>query len=560
MAQVVGLDIGTSAVRAAELHIDGGRPALRAFSQVGLPPGVIVDGEVHDPSAVSDAIGRLWRNGKFTSKSVVVGVAGLRAITREIDMPWVPDNEVDSAARFQSEEVIPFPPDKTILSAQVLADFQAPDGTTQRHVLLAAAHRDLIDGVMSVVEKAGLHVDRVELVSSALVRALVSSVPQAEQPEAIVSVGAGLTVIVVHQQGRPQFVRTIGMGSNSATTAICAALDVPFADAEVMKRRLGADDPQLQPAERAVQPTIGELVGEIRNSIQYFTSLPGRSPIAEVTVTGAGARLRGLVERLQSQIRIPIVFVSPLSRLDLSGFDLSPDQQARLEPVLAAPIGLALPEPNPTVKRFNLVPPDVTRRERQQWLIKVALLSTAIVLVLLAGVSAWSFYKVHSAQNDVAALKTNVKKLNASIPKYDAVVRLTNELKVVEGQVTHIQSTDINWPAVLAELVKRTPAGLTVTGFSGISQSGSTSSASGSTPGSSAAGAVGSISLTVTGQFPATSHFNPVAAWIDSISASPIFDSPSISGVSNSGSGTIVVEFTSTIYFKSGALVQKARS
>ena len=54
-------------------------PALRVFSQVGLPPGAMVDGEIQDPSAVSDAIKRLWRNGKFTSRSVVVGVAGLRA-------------------------------------------------------------------------------------------------------------------------------------------------------------------------------------------------------------------------------------------------------------------------------------------------------------------------------------------------------------------------------------------------------------------------------------------------------------------------------------------------
>ena len=118
MAQVVGLDIGTSAVRASELEFGSGAPALVAFGQVGLPPGAIVDGEVKDASAVADAIARLWQNGKFQSKSVVVGVAGLRAITRELDLPWVPDEDVDSAVRFQSEEVIPFPPDKTILSAQ----------------------------------------------------------------------------------------------------------------------------------------------------------------------------------------------------------------------------------------------------------------------------------------------------------------------------------------------------------------------------------------------------------------------------------------------------------
>src|ERR1700691_5973646 len=102
MAQVVGLDIGTSAVRASELEFGSGAPVLVAFGQVGLPPGAIVDGEVQDLSAVSDAIVRLWQNGKFQSKSVVVGIAGLRAITREVDLPWVSDADIDSGVRFSS--------------------------------------------------------------------------------------------------------------------------------------------------------------------------------------------------------------------------------------------------------------------------------------------------------------------------------------------------------------------------------------------------------------------------------------------------------------------------
>ena len=82
---------------------------------------------------------------------MVVGIAGLRVITRELDLPWVPDNEVESAVRFQSEEVIPFPVDKTILSTQVLGDNTAEDGTVTRRVLVAAAHRELVDGVVAAV-------------------------------------------------------------------------------------------------------------------------------------------------------------------------------------------------------------------------------------------------------------------------------------------------------------------------------------------------------------------------------------------------------------------------
>jgi len=556
MAQVVGLDIGTSAVRAAELEFGSGAPVLVAFGQVGLPPGAIVDGEVQDLSAVSDAITRLWENGKFQSKSVVVGIAGLRAITREVDLPWVPDEDVDSAVRFQSEEVIPFPPDKTILSAQVLSDNTAPDGTKTRRVLVAAAHRDLVDGVVAAAEKAGLIVEGVDLVSSALVRALGDPSVAAERPEAIVSIGAGLTVVVVHQHGRPQFVRTIGTGGNAATAAVAGALDLPLVDAEGLKRRLGEATPQVASAESAVQPAIAELVGEIRNSVQYFATLPGRAPIARVLLTGGGARLRGLVKELRAQVRIPVEHVSPLARLDLSRIDLDPDQAASIDPVLATPIGLALPEPNPSVKKFNLVPPEITQRAFERQVARKAFVAAGVVVLLLVAASAGRFLQVHSAQNRVSNLHASVAELNAQIPKYDKVVAVNNELRVAKGQVTQLAASAVDWSAAVAQLSSRIPAGLSVNTFSGtggLAPGAKTTTTAAATPTSAGTtpvpGAIGSLAVGLAGNFPNSAHFDPVAQWIDNLTASTMFSPPSVSGVVNTPAGAnTTVGFSSTFW------------
>ncbi len=557
MAQVVGLDIGTSAVRAAELEFGSGAPVLVAFGQVGLPPGAIVDGEVQDLSAVSDAISRLWQNGKFQSKSVVVGIAGLRAITREVDLPWVPDEDVDSAVRFQSEEVIPFPPDKTILSAQVLSDNTASDGTKTRRVLVAAAHRDLVEGVVNAAEQAGLIVEGVDLVSSALVRALGDPSVAAERPEAIVSIGAGLTVVVVHQHGRPQFVRTIGTGGNAATAAVASALDLPLVDAEGIKRRLGEVSAQVTSAESAVQPAIAELVGEIRNSVQYFATLPGRAPIARVLLTGGGARLRGLVKELRAQVRIPVEHVSPLERLDLSRIDLDPEQAASIEPVLATPIGLALPEPNPSVKKFNLVPPEVVQRAFERQVARKAFAAAGLVVVLLVGASAGRFLQVHSAKNGVSNLQASVANLNAQIPRYDKVVAINNELRTAKAQVTHLGSTAVDWAAVVSQLGSRIPAGLSVNTFTGTglatatgapasTTATATPTSTGTTP---APGAIGSLSVGLSGNFPSSAHFDPVAQWIDDLTASTMFSPPGVSAVSNTPAGAnTTVTFSSTLW------------
>ncbi len=543
MAQLtVGLDIGTSAVRAAELDISRSRPVLQTYGQVGLPPGSLVDGEIRDISAVSEAITKLWKNGQFSSSSVIVGIAGLRAITREIDLPFVPENEVDSAVRFQSEEVIPFPPDQTILSSQILADYTSPEGDKMRRVLVAAAHVDLVNGVIEAVEKAGLTVEGVDLISSALVRA-IGGQGDSEQPEAVVSVGAGLTVVAIHQQGRPQFVRTIGSGGNATTAAISGALDLPLSDAEGLKRRIGDQVAQMQDAERTAQASMVELVGEIRNSIQYFASLPGRMPVARVLLTGGGSELHGLQSMLESQVRLPVLSISPLDRLDISKLDLSAEQAQEVGVVLSTPIGLALPEPDKAVKKFNLLPPEVASRIRMRKIQQRTLVGSVVVLILLALLGGWKFYQVHNAENNVSTLQSDISALNAQVPKYDLVVAAQSAYSAGVDRRNSVLSAAIDWPLALSNLISITPSGAKVQSFAGLAVAQAAGGTSGSSvpagsdatttasPASTTSGsgnattsaAIGTIQLGVTGPGPSLSISE---AWINAVASSQLFANP----------------------------------
>ncbi len=523
---VVGLDIGTSAVRAAELDLSHSKPVLHTYGQVGLPPESLVDGEIRDRAAVTEAISKLWKNGQFSSSSVIVGVAGLRAITREIDLPYVPDNEVDSAVRFQSEEVIPFPPDQTILSSQVLADYTSPEGDKMRRVLVAAAHVDLVNGVIDAVEKAGLTVEGVDLISSALVRA-IGGKDTAEQPEAIVSVGAGLTVVVVHQQGRPQFVRTIGSGGNATTASVSAALDIPITDAEAVKRRIGEQLPQMRTAQNASQASMTELVGEIRNSIQYFASLPGRLPVSRLLVTGGGSDLYGFNSLLESQTRLPVISVSPLARVDISKLDLTEEQARLVSPVLASPIGLALPEPDKAVKKFNLLPQEVAGRMRMKRIQERTVMAAAAVLILLIGFGGYKFYKVHQTENNVSALQSDITALNAQVPRFDLVVAANNAYTAGVARRASVLNTAVDWPLVLGNLISITPPTANVQSFDGATQTGTTGS-SGSATSTSAgsattSAAIGTVQLSVTGPGPSLSISE---SWINAIAGSQFFANP----------------------------------
>ena len=68
---VVGLDIGSSAVKAVELKPSGKGFRVAAFGSEPVPPDSIVDGAIIDAGAVADAIRRVFEHNKaFKAKDV----------------------------------------------------------------------------------------------------------------------------------------------------------------------------------------------------------------------------------------------------------------------------------------------------------------------------------------------------------------------------------------------------------------------------------------------------------------------------------------------------------
>src|SRR5664280_1570002 len=132
----VGLDIGTSAVRAAEISVVKGAVTLRRFGQVGLPAGAVRDGEVADIDTVAGAIRRLWREARISPKKVVLGVSNARVVVRQVDLAWLPAAEMRKSLPYQVQDYSPMPIEDTVLDFHPLEEHVSPDGGRMLRVLL----------------------------------------------------------------------------------------------------------------------------------------------------------------------------------------------------------------------------------------------------------------------------------------------------------------------------------------------------------------------------------------------------------------------------------------
>jgi type IV pilus assembly protein PilM len=344
---VVGLDIGTSGVRAAELVLRRGTTTLERFGQVALPPGAVTGGEVVDPDAVAAAIRQLWAQARFRSKQVVLGVANQRVVVRQVDLPWQPVEEIRESLAYQVQDHIPMPVEQAILDFHPLEEVLADDGKRMLRVLLVAAARDMVGNALEAVDKAGLTASMVDLTSFAVLRSqLRASGTFSLEGETLVDIGASVTNIVVHQGGVPRFVRILLMGGADITDAVAERLGVDAQHAEALKQAAVLSpvpaQGSRQPADRAIESTGAALVEEVRSSLDYYLAQPAAARLGRIVLSGGGSRLSGLSERLSSATRLPVEFAQPMSVLQLGRTGLTAEQLAIVEPLATVPVGLAL--------------------------------------------------------------------------------------------------------------------------------------------------------------------------------------------------------------------------
>lgn len=348
----IGLDIGTSGVRAAHVSLRQ-PPTLENFGQVPLPPGAVRDGEIVDAATVAQAISQLWKHARFKSKRVTVGVANQKVIVRPIPLPYMEEQELRGAIQFQVQEYIPLPVEEAILDFQIIDEFVSDANERMMNVLLVAATKDMVNVFVEAVTRAGLDPEAVDLIAFALVRSLGAPGGAFEASgagEAIVDIGAGVTNIVVHERGTARFVRTLLVGGSSLTDAIAAGLGVSFEDAENIKRRMGlAETPGqatagvgMEAAPRILEDRAAAFIDEVRGSINYYLAQAEATRINRVVLSGGGSKLAGLAGRLANALHLPVEQGRVLQKVRMGRLGLSEAQLVEAEPLMSAAVGLAM--------------------------------------------------------------------------------------------------------------------------------------------------------------------------------------------------------------------------
>jgi type IV pilus assembly protein PilM len=314
---VVGLDIGSSAVKAVELKAAGNAFRVTAFAAEPIPPDSIVDGAIIDGGAVADAIRRLFEQHKaFKTKDVAASLSGNAVIVKKISLPIMTEAELAESISWEAEQYIPFDIQDVNIDYQVLDPGTGPEAKGSMEVLLVAAKKDKIADYTGVITQAGRTPVVVDVDAFALQNAYETN--YTDEPGAVVVLlNAGASSINVNVLSGKQslFTRDISIGGNAYTEAVQKELGLPFDSAEQAKKGEPVDGIAFEHVVPVLHAMNENVLLEIQKTFDFFKATAASDRIDRIILSGGAAAVDGFAAGLSDRFATPVEFFNPFKAI-----------------------------------------------------------------------------------------------------------------------------------------------------------------------------------------------------------------------------------------------------
>jgi type IV pilus assembly protein PilM len=339
---LVGVDIGSSAIKVVELKAGGKGGNEYQLANLGLeplPPEAIVDGAIMDSGAVIDAIQRLFTAQKIKTTEVATSVSGNAVIVKKISLPQMTTEELAESIHWEAEQYIPFDIQDVSLDYEVV---EGGGSGGNMDVLLVAVKKDKIGDYTSAISQAGKNPAIVDVDVFALQNCYeVNYGIDAGRVVALLNVGASIMNINITKGATSIFNRDIAVGGNQYTDAIQKDLNLSFDQAEALKKGArveGANPDNLQPILQAVSENIAL---EIQKTFDFFKATSSEDRIDRIFLSGGTAKVKGLQELLADRFDAGVELLNPFNSVTYNPRDFDPDFIADIGPQAAIAVGLA---------------------------------------------------------------------------------------------------------------------------------------------------------------------------------------------------------------------------
>ncbi|MGE3974270.1 MAG: type IV pilus assembly protein PilM [Bdellovibrionales bacterium] len=342
--KILGLDIGTSTIKVAELNVARSGTTLTAFSIVPTPPNAIAGGEILDTVSLTQSVRAVLDEIQSKRKNVVTGIWGTAVIIKKISLPKMEAKLIEEQIRWEAEQYIPFDINEINLDYHI---FNRPNPNPEiMDILLVAAKKDFIFKFAEVVESAERHCTILDVSAFALANTFFHNYGKnIDYTACILNIGAGFTNFVVVESGEVLFCRDVPVGGMNYTLEISRYMSITFEEAENLKLSAASGQETPQEVQNVLQATHESVCEEIRRTLDFYSATGTDTPIKKIFLCGGAGATPGLMEALSQSLQLPVEFMNPFVNMKYDTKKFSPEFISQIAAIIPTSMGLAMRKP-----------------------------------------------------------------------------------------------------------------------------------------------------------------------------------------------------------------------
>jgi type IV pilus assembly protein PilM len=336
---VVGLDIGSHAIKVCQLKRTSTGYAIVTLGSTVLPEGAVEDGTLNDPEVVSKAIAELFQNLKIKNKKVGFSISGYSVIVKKVNLAVMEDAQLEEHIMAEAEQYIPFDIEDVYLDFQDLKT--AAKDTDRTDVMLVAAKKEIVDDYLEMLRSLSLVPVIVDVDGFALENTYEYNY-QKNEDVALVDIGASKMSINIISRGISVVARDIIVGSRQLTEQIQNVFDIEFEEAEALKLGSVQDEDKRDEIEDIFSTTCTQWILEIKKAIDLYHSNHPDFPLKKLIVSGGGAKVSGLMDFLAQETGLTVEIFNPFLNMSSNSKKIDPEYLKNIGPEMAIATGIAL--------------------------------------------------------------------------------------------------------------------------------------------------------------------------------------------------------------------------
>lgn len=339
---LVGLDIGSSFIKVAEIKVTGKGNLLQKFGMTQIAPGTIVEGRVIDMEGLARDIKALFKSQKIREKNVAISTGGHSVVIKTITIPAKTGKDLQDTVYSEAEQYIPYDVDDVNIDYQGLgmSEFSAD----QMNVLLVAVKKDLVAEYIELIQMAGLRPKIIDVDTFALQNAYeILPYESQEKITLLVDVGASKMSLNILKANSSLLMRDTVSGTNQIIEAVTEQFDIPFDEAnEVVNQGVASDVVTPDQLQEITSRTAQAWCSEVCEVVNTYQSGTNDEKVEKIVLSGGGVFVEEFKEFLLSELDADVSIINPFEGLIVNENKFADSFINKVAPQAPIAIGLAL--------------------------------------------------------------------------------------------------------------------------------------------------------------------------------------------------------------------------